>query len=536
MRNLCGRRIVFDLKWRQRKAAAGGRLDPKSPQLGGQAGMDSFGRDEGGSIAILFALTSFVVMALVGGAVDYGRAVTARDQMQNALDAAVLASARIWQTEKSLSLAEEKAVQYFENNKPHGVTSGISAFTPDLQRNSITLRATATVNAPFLAAASAISGLAGGHGRSLDTTQYTVTAMSEALLAVGGNGETNLEISMMLDVTGSMKGSKIDDLKAAAKDLIDIVVWQDQSEFTSKVALVPFADAVNLGSTALVNSVRGNLKTGSCTSSNSPCTAFTTGSPSSTQWTTGAPAKYYKFTRPDNKSNTWQAASYCVTERIGVNKFTDVAPDVAANKVAPLYGSDSASKCGYMEIDTNDLEVNSIQPLTNNKDLLNRRIDKLKIAGSTAGQMGTAWAWYMLSPNWAYLWPSANRPTAYHTDKVDKIAILMTDGEYNTGHCNGVVAKDSGDGSGGNESKINCNANNGKSDPQADSLCAAMKNNTGITVYTVGFALGGNQTAINTLKACASDDTKFYDAKDGDELRMAFRDIALQVARLRLSQ
>ena len=52
---------------------------------------------------------------------------------------------------------------------------------------------------------------------------------------------------MMLDVTGSMAGDKIVDLQVAAKDLIDIVVWGDQSKYTSKVALAPFAPAVNVG-------------------------------------------------------------------------------------------------------------------------------------------------------------------------------------------------------------------------------------------------------------------------------------------------
>ncbi len=34
---------------------------------------------------------------------------------------------------------------------------------------------------------------------------------------------------------------------AAAKDLIDIVVWDDQSKYTSRVALAPFSAAVNVG-------------------------------------------------------------------------------------------------------------------------------------------------------------------------------------------------------------------------------------------------------------------------------------------------
>ena len=39
----------------------------------------------------------------------------------------------------------------------------------------------------------------------------------------------------------------------------------------------------------------------------------------------------------------------------------------------------------------------------------------------------------MLSPNWSSLWPIVEPSLAgYDTDDVKKIAVLMTDGEYNT--------------------------------------------------------------------------------------------------------
>lgn len=494
-------------------------------------GARAYRQDERGTVAILFGLTAFVVLALIGGAVDFGRAITVKEQLQRAVDAASLAAARVWQTENDLAAAEARGQQFFEKNKPYGVTSSMT-FASDPVGNSITMEAQAQVPAPFLTGAGTIVRPL---GVGVEFDYIPVSAHSQALLAVGGNAETNLEISMMLDVTGSMAGSKIEDLKAAAKDLIDIVVWEDQSEYTSKVALVPFANGVNLGSTALVNSVRGALKTGSCTSSGSPCTAYTSGSPSSTQWTVGAPAAYYRFTNTGGGSTTWRPSSYCVTERIGAQRYTDAAPNTAANKVMPLYFSSSSSEDSRCSVlNTADLEINAITPLSSDKTELKQRIDKMELAGATAGQLGTAWAWYMLSPNWGYLWPSdANRPKPYFTEKTQKIAILMTDGEYNTAHCNGVLSSNS---SANGNTRINCNANNANADTQADNLCSAMKTGTGITVYVVGFALGGNSTAINTLRACASDETKFYEAEDGEALRLAFRDIALQIAKLRLSQ
>ena len=191
-------------------------------------------RDERGSTAMIFALTVAVVISMVGGAVDYGRAVKIRDQMQHAVDAAILAGARSWQLDGDLVVAQQRALEFYNRNKPAEIESTVTGFTSDAVRNALTLEAEALVPTPFL---------------SLIRSQgFTVQARAEALLAVGGNSETNLEISLMLDVTGSMSGQKIVDLRDAAKDLIDIVVWSDQSEYTSKVALAPFAPRVNVGS------------------------------------------------------------------------------------------------------------------------------------------------------------------------------------------------------------------------------------------------------------------------------------------------
>ncbi len=494
-------------------------LSPDTRKLaGGAAGI---ARDERGTVAIVFALTALFVSAAVGSAVDLGRMYAVREQMQSAVDASVLAAARVWQIESNPVVAETQGRLYYDKNKSRLAFSEVTQFSSDGARNAIVMQTRAVIPTPFL------SILRGAQ-------TMTIEARAEALLASGGNSRTNLEISMMLDVTGSMAGTKIGDLKAAAKDLVDIVVWDDQSAYTSKVALVPFANGINLGSTTLVNQVRGSLKTSSCTSSGSPCTAYTTSSsPSSTQWTWGAPATWYRFTNTSNSNSTFRASSYCVSERTGDHKYSDAAPSTAASRVGPLYVANSTNEATLCTlVKTTDLEVNAVTPLSNDKTDLKARIDKLALAGATAGQLGTAWSWYMLSPSWAYLWPEQSRPVAYNTPKTRKIAILMTDGEYNTAHCNGVLSKDSSN----NGTRINCNATNAISDTQADEMCAAMKTGTGIDVYTIGFALGGNQTAISTLRNCASDPSKFYEAADGDALRQAFRDIALQISTLRLSQ
>jgi Flp pilus assembly protein TadG len=153
----------------------------------------------------------------------------------------------------------------------------------------------------------------------------------------------------------------------------------------------------------------------------------------------------------------------------------------------------------------------SVLPLTGDKQLLLDTVDTFVADGYTAGHNGTAWAWNLVSPNFGSVWPSQSRPAAY--GDADKSVILMTDGEYNTKN-----------GRSWNATQVSA---------IAIDTCNAMKQ-AGIRVYTVGFALGGNQTAIDTLSACASPGD-FKQAATPEELRTVFRQIANNIARLRLT-
>ena len=54
-----------------------------------------FGRDQRGTVAIIFGMVMVPALALTGAAVDYGKAVQARSQLQRAVDSAALAAAQI---------------------------------------------------------------------------------------------------------------------------------------------------------------------------------------------------------------------------------------------------------------------------------------------------------------------------------------------------------------------------------------------------------------------------------------------------------
>jgi Flp pilus assembly protein TadG len=447
-----------------------------------------FRDDTCGNVAIIFALVSVVLMLAIGAAVDVGRWLHARDQTVAAIDAAVLAGGRALQTNSSdKSGAIAAAKKYYDEN----VTSRLPVINDSVNfavaPDGMGMRAsgTAFIKTPFLQFA-AIDKLP-----LLSTSQ---TDFGKSQIAVGGNGGENIEVSVMLDVTLSMQGTKINDLKTAAKDLVNIIIWADQSKFTSKVALVPFSEDIRLPSTAL-NKARGTgLAT--CKELNNG-TSKTCGSKQANGTT-----RYY--------------LSPCAVERKGTQKYTDVAPG-SGNYVMANYTDD-----GNCTIPSSG----EVVPLTSDKTSLISKIDKLSVAGGTAGHLGTAWAWYMLAPNWASLWSSASQPKAYGTADLRKIAILMTDGEYNTQYdTNGVKTGLSDAGA----------QVNGDTTTQARALCTNMKAK-GIVVYTVGFGDGMTSKAKQTLQDCATDSTKYYNADDGDELKQAFRDIALKLSSLYLSK
>ena len=200
------------------------------------------------------------------------------------------------------------------------------------------------------------------------------------------------------------------------------------------------------------------------------------------------------------------APNNCVYERANTsNQNTDNFP-VGASVLKTRLDLPSANNCSSAQV----------LPMTSDKVLLKNTVDSDWTNGSTAGHLGTAFTWYLLSPQWASVWPAASQPVAYNSGTTSKVAILMTDGEYNT--------------VGGNYS----GSNRRRSENFATATCAAMKAQ-GIRVYTVGFQLR-QPNATATLQACASDSNKFYAAEDADALRMAFQAIAQDIATLRISE
>jgi len=611
-----------------------------------------FGGDVRGNVAMLFGLSLPVLILMIFGGVDIHRMSTVRINLQDALDAAALAAARSPYTAEAdlrrVGLAALKAnLQAYPN------------VTLEEDRTSFTLNDDVVIADARVQVKTLVANIfLPPYGQLMDD-----------YLPVGSHSEVdrssrNIEVALVMDVTGSMAGQRMTDLRAAAKDLVDIIVQPIQTPYYSKLALVPYSMGVNLGSNA--NAVRGT-PIGSTAVSGAvmnlvgtakTITGATQGRPivitsashgfsnDDVVWITGATGMtplnnkpyevrnrttntfelytlsgsrvdgrnynaytgnarvqrcqnndcsititsanhglanndYVYFTDvsgmrdasnnsvvngktflvgnrttntftiepPDGQGVTpytsggraWCAQqgctffafenmygdlrthqiSTCVTERTGANAYTDAAPSTA--RVGRNYPGASNPCLGA-----------TLQPLSSNKATLKSAIDGYNVQGSTAGQIGIGWGWYMVSPNFNTLWPS-NGAAAYNTADTLKAVIIMTDGEFNTPYCSGVISRDAGSGSGDNNEKIDCGATNGDPFAQGVAMCAAMKNR-GVLVYTVGFQITAGGNAANMLQTCASTPANFYLPASGGDLSEAFAAIGRDITQLRISK
>ena len=163
----------------------------------------SFGNDQRGTVAMLFGLMAIALMTLVGGAVDVGRWLHVYSQTKAAVDSAVLAGARSLQvtggdTAMALRIARNFYLANVKSRAP--LKNDNIDFVLNASGKSVKATGTAYLDTPFLSLVRI---------PRLPLWKDGGAELSEAVAGVTGANAGNIEISMMLDVTGSMAGEKL---------------------------------------------------------------------------------------------------------------------------------------------------------------------------------------------------------------------------------------------------------------------------------------------------------------------------------------
>ena len=424
----------------------------------------SLGACDRGSVAITFGLIMSVLLLFIGLAVDIARLHYVRTQIQASLDAASLAAAKLLDTQTTTaSEVQAMAAAYFQANIKNDKLHGATLAHFTATPDFTTGTVKATVDVD-------LPMYFARAGKSLKSMAFKPTAAATYKTL-------RLEVAVVLDTTGSMNEPsadgtpKIQALKTVAKDFIDALYSHNPQPGFVRVGLIPYSASINIGSMA-----SGVAGFGS-----------------------------------DN----------CVVDRAGVAAYTDAPPSWAA----PISRGSTAMNPYYYCPTVSGLPLQDLRDLTLRASFKST-IDGFSANGGTAGHIGAAWGWYMLSPNWAGTWGTyAARPYA---DNVQKIIILLTDGMFNTAYNNGggtLVPPESTD-----------PAIAGSSPNQALNICANIKAaapaGQAITIYTIGFTTPPEAEAL--LKTCGGE-ANFYSADNSSQLKASFADIVSRLTNLRVA-
>lgn len=177
-----------------------------------------FRRDEKGSIAIMFAICSVVLVLIMGAAIDYARISRTYVELQNAADAALLSVAHTAKDSDDIDSLKQQASDYMKTMLPDGFEFQITS----LSKVGSTLNMTTTGAVP--ASLTAVIGYDDLEAKA-DSSVYWGTGKVEVILA--------------LDNTGSMGShGRMAALKDAAKALLDELSGSEAG--LAKVGIVPF--------------------------------------------------------------------------------------------------------------------------------------------------------------------------------------------------------------------------------------------------------------------------------------------------------
>lgn len=509
-----------------------------------------FWRDESGAI-LPFSLIIFLVMLMAGGmAVDVMRQERARVLLQNTMDRAVLAAANLDQTRD----AKTVVLDYFEAaNLSDFISPDDITVTQGLNFKTVQATASATIPTFFM--------------NMVGVNSLTAPASSMAEERV-----QNVEISLVVDISGSMGGSRMANLKTAANEFIDTVIAAtppvaNQATGVTSLSIIPYQGMVNIGDDL------GRAFTLSNAHNFSQCVVFSLND----YYTTGLTStqvldRMAHFDKDTSGSNSPIRSPNCpvaddeaiITHSISRTDLKQKITDLSAGGWTAI---DVGLKWGVALLDPaardalNTLEDEGIL----HEELRGRPADysdreTLKIVvlmtdGSNTNQYdlksefksGMSDIWKKIEPNGTVRYsgyiPRLNQYYIPHTHSYDVFpyggatAQQVSNAElfatYSTRYIGDYFYKNR------DTDQYNRYRNaseqiswQSRADERAEALCAAARS-AGIVIFSIGFeAPSGGQ---NLMKACASSASHYFDV-NGVEISEAFSAIALTINQLRLSQ
>jgi hypothetical protein len=345
-----------------------------------------------------------------------------------------------------------------------------------------------------------------------------------------------MELVLVLDVTYSMvEDNKIGSLQAAANEMLNIIYGNRNIVDDLWAGVVPYIAAVNVGiknKSFLRADDRVNVSPSDFNPDN---------------WE-GCVLARVPRDQTDDPPSVQQFSSYF---------FPDVTePDVVGYRNdwgsgrSPKVKRDVVRERGVPYLDgwgPNAGCPSPITPLVRQKSQIVKAIADLLPwqRGGTQVNTGLVWGWRVISPRWRGLWDGSpsNLPLNYNTPNMDKVIVVLTDGEnqhlvrsHDGGYVSPYTAYENYTNLGitPTDATRATNAARAVLDQKTRNVCNSVKGQD-IIIYSITFG-SIDQTARNLMRDCASKTDFYFHSPDGAALRTAFRAIGNQLNNLRIKR
>lgn len=450
-----------------------------------------FWKSRKGSVVPMFAVALIPVIGFVGLAVDFSRAGSARTGMQAALDSTALMLSKD-ATKLNQSDLQTRATQYFNSVYNHPEVTGLTV-TPvyNAVNSTYTLKVTAAGQIP-----------------TTFTSVLSLIGLPVNSMSIGGSSEVTwgikrLELALALDNTGSMASSnKMTELKKASKSLLDTLYKAAKATGDVKVAIIPFATDVNVGTNNVaatwVDWTNWDANNGSMSGGSQFCLF---------NWCWNG-SGWVPQGQQGQQGPTWVPASHstwngCVMDRDQDHDVLDTLPSTTPTR----FPAHQAANCPTSLLPLSDILSNWTTgdlnaPVPSSK--LGQKINAMTPTGNTNVTIGLAWGWHALTSSDPLPEGSAPQPD------LDKVIILLTDGQNTQNRFSST------------QSEI---------DLRTQKACANIKA-ANIKIYTVR-VIDGN---ASLLQGCATKPDMYYDVQDASQLNVVFGAIATNLANLRIAK
>ncbi|WP_395332420.1 pilus assembly protein TadG-related protein [Novosphingobium sp. BL-8H] len=511
-------------------------------------------RDTAGNILPLAAVGMVVAAMVVGSGIDFSRYYKARNQLQAACDAGVLAGRRTVSNSGLDAPSIQAAQDYFATNfDDNGQETTGTAFTPSTTDNGQTVRGVASTTLNTLVM------------RLFGFNTFNISVSCASSMSVG-----NADVMMVLDTTGSMDSAlsgsqtRIQALRAAMKNFYS-TLYSATSGTTARVryGFVPYSSTVNVG--RLLYALNPSYLADSHTYQ-------------SRQWSTSKSTFYYQpvsydtsvfktFARtqtPTGSNGSTQSSTWdgCIEERATTTASSfsyspttgyspagardidiDSAPTTDINtkwspqwyQISYIRGKNASSDTSNWTTSTTTQGSSVSEYCPVKAQLLtemsqtdfNAYADSLVANGGTYLDIGMIWGGRLISPDGIFSGNVNIAPS--NKGEVARHIIFMTDGQMDTAN-----SSTSAWGIDWWDLRVTQNGSETTADAVHTSrfraVCDAIKAK-GVRIWAIAFT----STLSKDLTYCASENSS-YTASDSDELNTAFLEIAKQIGELRITQ